>query len=164
MSQVQKFLLKSELAMLLAVPSLTMTPLQAADSIAASVRVCAAEADATRRLACYDKNVAPLAADAAHAEARNHFGADSALAHKPSPGSDEPAKLNKLQARVTTLSHGAKGELVLRLDNGQTWTQSEDGPDLRIEVGDQVTIDRGVLGAYWLSGSHSRAAVKVRRN
>jgi hypothetical protein len=63
--------------------------------------------DAGRRLACYDKNVAPLATDGLYGEARKHFGTDSALAHKPPPGSNQPAKLNKLQARVITHSRAA---------------------------------------------------------
>jgi hypothetical protein len=40
--------------------------------------------------------------------------------------------------------------------------QSDDGPDLKIEVGDSVKIDRGMLGSYWLS-AHSSVAIKVRR-
>jgi hypothetical protein len=52
--------------------------------------------------------------------------------------------------------------VVVRLDNEDVWEQSEDGPDLGLAVGDSVTIEKGMLGSYWMSG-HSSVAIKVRR-
>jgi hypothetical protein len=68
-----------------------------------------------------------------------------------------------MTARIVSLSQRAAGSVVLRLDNEQVWEQTEAGPDLPIGPGDAITIDRGVLGAYWLSGASSRRAIKVRR-
>ncbi|MGH8261589.1 MAG: hypothetical protein ACREUG_18065 [Steroidobacteraceae bacterium] len=43
------------------------------------------------------------------------------------------------------------------------WEQTEDGPALGVKSGDTVTIDRGVLGAYWLWLRSDRLSIKVRR-
>jgi hypothetical protein len=72
-----------------------------------------------------------------------------------------PAK--RLNARLSTVSANARGRLVLHLDNDQVWEQTEDGPDLRLRAGEAVNIDRGLLGAYWLSPASGRLAIKVRR-
>jgi hypothetical protein len=79
------------------------------------------------------------------------------------PNGERPPALKQMTARVVTLSQRRAGALVLQLDNGQVWEQTEDGPDLHIVAGEPVTIDRGLLGAYWLSPLSGHLAVKVRR-
>ncbi len=178
----------------MAVIMFTSAPIEAAESLPSGVRACAAQADAPRRLACYDKEVARLISEEAppdtkpcpdagcrndshvgtsvrpdadsHAtkgsSAEDEFGLDGELLRKRQKEGGGQAKLQQLTARVATISHRLRGEMVLRLDNEQIWEQSEDGPDLRIKVGDTVTIGRGALGSYWLS-AHSSLAIKVRR-
>jgi len=68
-----------------------------------------------------------------------------------------------MTAHVATIARRSGGWVVLRLDNDQVWEQSEDGPDLRLQVGETVTIDKGILGAYWLTVHAYHAAIKVRR-
>jgi hypothetical protein len=91
------------------------------------VSACAAEADAARRLACYDAEVA------------------QSTEGKP------------VTARVAAVSHRSNGAVVLTLENDQVWEQSDDGPDLAISVGDTVKINRGMLGSYWLADHSSVA-------
>ena len=69
---------------------------------------------------------------------------------------------DRFTARVAGITRRANGQVVVRLDNDEVWEQSDEGPDLKIEVGDAVKIERGMLGAYWLS-AHSSVAIKVRR-
>jgi hypothetical protein len=104
----------------------------AAESASAGVRGCFEVADASRRLACYDDEVGKMITG------------------------------GHVTARVASVTHRPNGEIVLHLLNDQVWEQAEEGPDLKIEAGDQVRIDRGALGSYWLS-AHSRVAIKVRR-
>jgi len=93
----------------------------------------------------------------------DQFGLTSAeVLHRESSGQRSPA-LKTMTARIVTLSHRAGGSLVLHLDNGQVWEQTEEGPDLHIGAGDTIAIDRGLLGAYWLSRASGHVAVKVRR-
>ncbi len=171
-------------------------PVTAADSLAAAVRSCAAQADDTARLRCYDHAAAELLhADQMHSrpmlapadkdpapaapvsqqqpvrapsvEAANDMSAEFGLTHaqairKKSNGQLSP-DMRRLTGRVARLTRKASGNLVLHLDNDQVWEQTETGPDLHIAAGDEITIDRGLLGAFWLSTHGSRLAIKVQR-
>ena len=56
-----------------------------------------------------------------------------------------------------------RGSLVLLLDNGQVWEQTQEAAaDMNLHAGDAVTIDKGLLGTYWLGG-RSDAVIKVKR-
>jgi hypothetical protein len=161
------------------------------DSWLTLVRSCAAQTDESARLKCYDAAVAALlrqpdAANCTNAGAQpaaaaepvtpprlpsaqrevnpaGQFGLESGqILSKESKGTG-PAALKRLTARILNISHRRAGYLVLHLDNGQVWEQTEDGPDLKIGEGDTVSIDRGLLGAYWLSGQSGHLAIKVRR-
>jgi hypothetical protein len=181
----------------------------AAESLLQSVQECAEEADASQRLACYDRAAErwvgkPVRADGAQCgsgasgsctsigaqpagstaqsassappastrpaadrepaslnSAKSAFGADG-LTRKQQLG-EEGAQLRQVTARVTAIARRPQGMLVLHLENGQVWEQTEDGPDLKIQAEDAVTIDRGALGAYWLSARSGHVAIKVRR-
>jgi hypothetical protein len=93
----------------------------------------------------------------------DQFGLTSAEVLRKQSNSERSPALKKMTARIVTLSHRPGGALVVHLDNGQVWEQTEEGPDLHIAAGDPVAIDRGMLGAYWLSPASGHLAVKVRR-
>ncbi len=70
--------------------------------------------------------------------------------------------MKHLTARVVNIEY-PHGEMVLHLDNGQVWEQVQEATaDMNLRAGDTVTIDKGMLGAYWL-GSRSGGTVKVRQ-
>ncbi len=96
------------------------------------------------------------------ADRSGQFGVGGELLQKRLKEGSEPQKPQELTARIASVTHRSSGQLVVRLDNDQIWEQSEDGPNLRILVGDTVKIDQGMLGSYWLS-AHSSIAIKVRR-
>ncbi len=79
------------------------------------------------------------------------------LEHKQST-SELPGNI---QAIVTELKRNAYGQLILRLDNGQTW-QQKDSKTIIIHKGDLVFIERGVLGAFYLKAG-GRKLIKVAR-
>ena len=138
---------------------------------------CARLDDDAARLACYDgrnppnKSVArgpsaqaptaakPPATAAAQAESRdvaeNHFG-------KPPSDKPKPVEPTDMVAQVGSVSERPTGELLLKLDNGQSWLQAQRKPGVHIKPGDRVTISRGKLGGYLLS-SDSGATMRVRR-
>lgn len=95
-------------------------------------------------------------------ERTEQFGVDGALAQKRMKEGTEPREPRELTGRIAGLTRKSNELLVLRLDNDQVWEQAEDGPDLKLGVGDPVKISRGMLGSYWLS-AHSSLAIKVRR-
>jgi hypothetical protein len=73
-----------------------------------------------------------------------------------------PAKLEQLTARITSLAYKPHGESILTLDDGQTWEEAENTTHVPYHVGDEVTIKRGVLGAFYLSSSGVRG-MRVKR-
>ncbi len=138
---------------------------------------CAARDDDTARLACYDSHnpprktatpaaqspgAAPAAAGnvraAPHAAARENFG----LPEPPKPAAVKAAEDRDLLAHVTSVSEKVTGELLLKLDNGQSWVQAQRNTGVRIRTGERVSIARGVFGGYLLR-SDSGASMRVRR-
>ena len=73
-----------------------------------------------------------------------------------------PAEPTDLVARVDSVSEKLTGELLLKLDNGQSWLQAQRKPGVVIKAGERVTISRGALGA-WLLSSDSGATMRVKR-
>jgi hypothetical protein len=119
------------------------------ESLLAVMRSCAAQADESARLQCFDRGVAQFKG------AADDAGSTSCSGTGISP--------KQVTARIVTLSHRPGGMIVVSLDNDQTWEQTEDGPNLHISTGDSVKVERGLLGAYWLSPVPGHLAVKVRR-
>jgi hypothetical protein len=82
------------------------------------------------------------------------------LAEKHVPA--KPAESANLVALVDSVSERTGGELLLKLDNGQSWVQTQRKAGTRIKSGERVTIARGAFGGYLLS-SDSGATMRVRR-
>ncbi|HYL02099.1 MAG TPA: hypothetical protein VEU54_01650 [Steroidobacteraceae bacterium] len=144
---------------------------------------CAAETNAQHRLNCYDRSVAarvraqrasaaatapatpaapatpttpvtPAAAATAAtpAKAASDFGVrNGPLAVRQAAGEPE-----EITAAVSGIEHRASGQLVIVLDNGQTWMQNEPSGYLRLAVGDMVRIRSAALGSYMLYASATR--------
>jgi hypothetical protein len=75
------------------------------------------------------------------------------------PAASEPAELT---AGVVSVSKKVTGELLLKLDNGQSWVQAQRKAGVLIKPGERVTIAPGTFGGYLLS-SDSGATMRVRR-
>jgi hypothetical protein len=157
----------------LAVVSALSQPVRAADEASSGVLACAALGVDSERLQCYDLLAARLHADKKlHADknhlsppvppapARELFGLRAAP-EKPAPKPLERVELNSVSARVTSVRQRPQGGVLVQLDNGQLWQQLGNR-DLLLEVGDNVTISRAVLGSFSITTPHKRIA-KVTR-
>jgi hypothetical protein len=139
---------------------------------------CAKLDDDAARLACYDvrnpphkraagspnasvgRTPAPVPPPAsAPAAIPAAPGPDFGLPERAAPAAAKPADLVAL---VESVSQRASGELLLKLDNGQSWAQVVRNSDVRIKAGERVTIARGAFSGYLLS-SDSGATMRVRR-
>ena len=152
-------------------------------AVADDIARCAAIAAAEARLACYDAlaarrttGAAPRAPAVAPSAAAPSSAASSpapaAITMPSAPGRADsfglnPAQLHRepagpaaIQAIVSALTATRDGRTILGLDNGQTWVIDE--PDVRVAVGDEVTIKRAALGSFLLLGP-SRHSYRVRR-
>ena len=95
----------------------------------------------------------PATAPAAAPAASERFG----LELKQAP----VEQLEQLRATVVKRKKDPYGKWVITLDNGQVWKQSESA-SFRFPS-EQVTIERGVLGAFYLRADGQNKSIKVKR-
>lgn len=60
-------------------------------------------------------------------------------------------EIKSISAVVTAVSSRPRGELIITLDNGQTWLQKNAERAFSVKLGDKVTIDAGLLGSFRMS-------------
>lgn len=169
---------------IIAVVLVSQAALADVDSLGDRVLACAEETDDTRRLACYDREAGTLseagekvsaeteATPAVVAEmaappvspsaAVDEFGNTPELA-RSKPETEKEIDLREISARVVKVSKRPGGELIVTLDNGQTWTEKYAEYGFRVKVGDTVVIKKGNFsGAYRMVGRGRRSS-QVRR-
>jgi hypothetical protein len=164
---------RPEVVFLLASALAASVPLATAQDSLANIRRCAAEPDDARRLACYDRQfrvldanpppapkVAPVPPPEDPAAAERSFGMNGQVERNNPAG--QPPRLQKLTGRIAATWYKAHGETVIRLENGQVWEEADGEPTITLKVGSEVTIDTGVMGAYWLLYGRS-GGVRVKR-
>jgi hypothetical protein len=159
--------------------------------LAAQLKRCASLVDAGARLACYDTLAgvaAPSAATAQAAPSSSAGGsagtipnsaaaaapvaaanssaapsvADFGVRNGPLQAERDPVREKTMLAVVSAVSFRGRGELVVRLDNGQVWRQIQPS-DYPLKPGDHVEIDVAALGSYRLWTPSTRRATKVTR-
>ncbi len=149
--------------------ALVMVAPAGADPLPASVRACIGEADAGRRLACYDREVARLIAPADTFAPTTATAPPAALPPHPSAAAAPAAATaaappaappQALSAKVTAV-HQAGDNLIVTLDNGDVWEQSSPATSqLNLRPGDAVKVDRE-MGAWFLSNRYGET-IQVR--
>lgn len=160
----------------------------AADRTTDALLSCASQSDDAQRLRCFDAAVANLrkapAAPAATAAVQSPAAAapsPAAAAPPPAAASPPPAsaptaeqrfgargdispdrheEIAELSGTVTELGTKPHGELIVTLDNGQVWAESQSGSKVKLKPGDTVKIERGAMGSYTLiaNGRSSKVA------
>lgn len=138
---------------------------------------CQAVADASERLACFDREVGSMRkAD----ESGEVLFADRAGVKKARQGlfglgnirlgifgrsknDPEEQELKEITATVSSIGTNRDGKLLVILEDGARWVQTEDARiRSRTEQSTTVTIERGSLGSYMMvfpNGTH----MKVKR-
>lgn len=91
------------------------------------------------------------------------FGAENLPDERrpPIPGK----RLDSYEATVSRISNWRRDQLLIRLDNGQLWRQT-DYSHLELdpgETGQRVILDRGWLGSYWLINADNELRARVLR-
>jgi len=135
----------------------------AADALPASVRACIGLADATQRLACYDREVARLIAPAdtfAAAPVAESGAAAPGVPPVPVGAATAPAapppdarQPRHLSAKVSAV-HQSGDDLVVTLDNGSVWEQAAPATSqLNLRPGEVVQLDRE-MGGWFLSNRY----------
>ena len=128
----------------------------AADEVPQQMRVCGNEVNDAKRLACYDAAIG-----------RTGTSDDVGLTGKLLRSKRQEAGLTdatpkSVHAKVVAVARPPAGRFIVTLDNGQVWSQQE-SIDFPLEVGDEVTIRSGLLGALWLGDGHRNQETRVAR-
>jgi len=155
-------------------PGLTLVAGLAAAQGPVADHPCAAAAEDSARLACYDaafgraatKSIGaalPAASEAdAAAQAKKDFGLSEADKRALDPARTGPSRPESNTGKVAEVRKRSTGEWVVTLEDGQVWAQAESDTKAMIRVGDEVTVRRAALGSYVLV-SANRVAMRVRR-
>jgi hypothetical protein len=141
------------LILLLALPE---PLLRAASGPSDALRACMQEPDDSRRLACYDREMArlaaappPAASPAPAPSPDKTFGLTPEQQQKLQPrATREKASPQTLSSTVSAVGSSGDGRMVITLANGQVWVQGEAYEVFRVSVGDAITIKPGLLGSF----------------
>jgi hypothetical protein len=145
--------------------ALVITPAARADTLPANVRACIGDADAARRLACYDREIARVIAppDTFAPVATAPAAAAPATAAAPALGTPVPAATTMprhLTAKVSAVRQSGD-TLIVTLDNGAVWEQSSPATSqLNLRPGDTVKLDREM--ASWFLSNRYGDSIQVR--
>jgi hypothetical protein len=130
----------------------------AAEPVPAAVLACLPLADATQRLACFDREVGRYQATPAQ-----HFGETNEQSRWAAPAEVAAAKsVKQLSSKITATAKRADGALQFTLENGQVWVQAHPEYINAVNAGDLATIKTGIGGTFYLYNAH-RYGTQVRR-
>jgi len=155
-----------------------------AESLAQAMEKCSQVDNSLKRLVCYDQlnqkangyedsqlptqvyhrpqnqgNVvyeqAPQAAPQQYGNPVDNFG-------KPILQTIERNEVESLTAQVASVKKSRRGKLIITLDNGQVWQQT-DSKSILMQAGKTVVLEKGLLGAYFLKEASSTSRIRVER-
>ncbi len=180
----RKYRQRSILIALICAPFIASAPVLAADkddAIAAPPAIytelvaCKNIADAGKRLACFDTKVAALEsaqtsnqlviADREQVrEARRGLFGLSLPRIKLFDGDKEKGdNVDQIEASVASIRKLRSGKLLIKLDDGALWQQTEAKNSMRTpKKGDKIVVKRGSLGSFVAKVNDGRA-FKVKR-
>jgi len=109
------------------------------------------------------KASSPAAPAAATASTDFGLNAETIRKRQAASNPDTPKEPEEIVARVKAVQTRARGEYRITLDDGQVWDETQHSSSTQApEVGETVTIKRGMLGSYFLSHS-AGLALRVKR-
>jgi hypothetical protein len=100
--------------------------------------------------------------DAHDPAAIDRFGVTPDMQRERQIQGKAPTPLKEISAHIASVHYLPRGEIVVGLDNGQTWQQAEYDGDVSLDIGEPVTIKAGALSAFYLK-PHRGRIVRVRR-
>ncbi|GGF79928.1 hypothetical protein [Alteromonas lipolytica] len=179
--------MKKLIFLLVPVVLLTLSAPGLADNLAQSMANCKRIADDQQRLTCFDAisshDLARMLINGSSSTepVRNPPRGQAVAAQKrpqqvvasaPEPVSSvgdfglDPktpeAEVDEITATIIDISENARGKLFIKLDNGTRWEQ-KDNQHLKLSEGMTVSVERGILGAFYLSHDGSNRRIKVKR-
>ncbi len=152
-----------------------------AESIEEALRKCGQVGNSLQRLMCFDAIEKNVDQYSGVEQAIESGYADNSAAPRPAPRQPldtvTPAakrqsfglekqevreEVEQISATVTTVDKAPRGELIITLSDGAVWRQ-RDSKYYNLKAGEAVNIERGMLGAFYLSKPEQNTRIKVRR-
>jgi len=90
------------------------------------------------------------------------FGLSESQKRAQNPERAKDVSPDSITANVAEVGRQPTGGLVVTLENGQVWAQSESLTKARVAPGDEVTIRKATLGSYMLVAPN-KVSMRVRR-
>ena len=153
---------------------------------------CKQLTDNSARLSCYDRLAATFGSQAASADVAvpGAVASGTAVPEAAAPASAPAAvvatpatvapsaevieadfgktqsrpsdQVEQLQATVKSLSRNKMRKMLITLENGHIWRQTEDD-SIQLKAGDSVTIEKASFGSFLLSKTGTNRKVRVKR-
>ena len=160
-----------------------------AETIENALSKCSEQSNSLQRLVCYDRVVkdieqySGLEGSVTRAPAMPKATADSPQSSAPATSLQRPpqkqaqqgstrfgmehteksnTEADTMTAVISSLSTTVFDKYVLTLDNGTVWQQT-DSQIIRLKPDQQITIERGLLGAFYLAPAGLNKRMKVKR-
>jgi hypothetical protein len=90
------------------------------------------------------------------------FGLSESQKRAQNPERAKDVAPDSITGNVAEVGRQPTGGLVVTLENGQVWAQSESLTKARVAPGDEVTIRKATLGSYMLVAPN-KVSMRVRR-
>lgn len=110
------------------------------------------------RLACFDREAAPLA----RARAARSTAATAPPVAAPAPPEAAPQDAQIVHARITELRRSGMASYQVLLDNGQSWQHENEYLGQYLQKGEAVTITRAAMGNYRLTRDAGKSKDWIR--
>ena len=134
---------------------------------------CSSVASPTERLACFDRAFPPAGTDrpapaGVAGAAAVPAGSTTQASSSTVPAQTPPARTARddvpdvIAANVTDVGKTAEGRLVVTLNNGQTWMQTDSTTAGGLRPGARIRIEKAALGSFAMVGP-DRRVIRVRR-
>ncbi len=72
-------------------------------------------------------------------------------------------KIEKITSVITSVQKNPYGKLIITLETGQVWRQTN-STSLRLKPGQEVYVEEGALGSYFLGKESSNKRIRVKRS
>jgi FtsZ-interacting cell division protein YlmF len=70
--------------------------------------------------------------------------------------------IKQIQATIISIKKAPHGELIITLDNGQVWRQT-DSIRIKLRKGDSVNIERRAMGSFFIGTANANKTMRAKR-
>lgn len=134
-----------------------MSSFAMANTLLDDLLVCAKNADGLQRLVCYDK----LTEKTKNNQTKQHKEQQQAEFGQENKQHTENL-ITQIQATIINIEKAPHGQLIITLDNGQVWRQT-DNTRLKLIKEQVIIIKRGAMGSFFIGKVNANKRIRAKR-